>query len=459
MIIKYCRLETYDLLNQPTNFTLTKSGLIKLASQQPLSEDLLDFLEKLNFDEKRYHYKLVTALGAAEYWGQNRNGDIFYESALTIDHPDFGYKSFLNAGLYRHHKNTDPTKSLGKVLYSTYNKKMHRVELVLAYDINKLKEEDSLDLLDIQQPEFSMAAKLPWDRCTVCCDNETYFKVLNSCPSDDPHLQVQWVLNWMKNHGLIRGVSRTLAEYCEHKKYMKNKILDNGIQVGMINDYPRFFDLSQVTVGAAPEAKEMIRLSHNTKNEKFITKVATLLHKATINKKVPSTESDIKLLESNEPDLPLEKLEKYDFDEILTTLKKLGIVLKPHEFQYLYLKLKEKNPFLAKRLLKNKIVFSQKNVFPNELEIKSEKINPELIEILSEYIEKRSCYEPYLSNRIYDIYSGKYIESDNQFIEEKFDDIASKYLGYRINLLDNNLIKQASLSINYLNNYFLEKFI
>jgi hypothetical protein len=92
---------------------------------------------------------LVNAMGASEYWGQNINGDIFYEDALvhdcrnhsTVQHPiddftgktipPYGYWTFHTAYPFVHHKNKDPTRAFGRVALAVWNARMHRVELVV----------------------------------------------------------------------------------------------------------------------------------------------------------------------------------------------------------------------------------------------------------------------------------------------------------------------------------------
>ena len=87
------------------------------------SQTLVDFIKTLK-EKVDKTYALVNALSAGEYYGSNRNGDYFPEEALKEYH-----KTFEALGhVYRHHVNKDPKKSMGRVVFSHYNRDMHRVE-------------------------------------------------------------------------------------------------------------------------------------------------------------------------------------------------------------------------------------------------------------------------------------------------------------------------------------------
>lgn len=193
-------------------------------------------------------YVLVSALGAAEYWGSNVNGDSFPLASL-INSPSgwldksleemkkigekwpFGYPTFMNAYPYKHHVNKDPSRAFGHVVIAVWNPKMFRVELVVFLDKAKCKEFGAEDVYQrIENGEFpdvSMGCKVPYDRCSIC-DHK----------------------------------SKTQKDYCFHAKYEMNKIYPDGRKVCVINDYPRFFDISFVFIGADKSAKMLAKLAH-----------------------------------------------------------------------------------------------------------------------------------------------------------------------------------------------------
>ena len=192
---------------------------------------------------------LVNALGASEYWGQNVNGDVFYEDALVHDcrnHPGsqhpyddftgkilpaYGYRTFLDALPFVHHRNKDPNRAFGKVVLSVWNPKMHRVELIILLDKQRALEQGAQHVIDKilagEFPDVSMGCRVPYDVCTICGHK-----------------------------------SKTRADYCNCIRYIgMGKILDDGRRIGVINLHPRFFDISFVFIGADKTAKVMCKLA------------------------------------------------------------------------------------------------------------------------------------------------------------------------------------------------------
>jgi len=192
-------------------------------------------------------YILVNALGAGEYWGSNVNGDFFPEKAL-IHAPsnweqlpfeemrrvgkswDYGFPTFMNAYPYKHHMNKDPSRAFGRVELAVWNPQMHRVELVLYLDRALCMQFDAMDVIErIERGEFpdvSMGCKVPYDVCMICGKQ-----------------------------------SKTPQDYCVCASTMMNKILPDGRKVAVRNDFPRFFDISIVFIGADKTAKVMAKLA------------------------------------------------------------------------------------------------------------------------------------------------------------------------------------------------------
>lgn len=194
-------------------------------------------------------YVLVNAMGAGEYWGSNVNGDLFPEKALIHSPPDwenllvypdrarevgmawpYGYPTFMGAYPYKHHVNKDPSRAFGRVELATWNPKMHRVELVVYLDRALCAQFDATDVINRidngEYPDVSMGCKVPYDVCTIC-----------------------------------EHRSKTPDDYCVHAKNMMNMILPDGRKVAVRNDFPRFFDISFVFIGADKTAKTMAKLA------------------------------------------------------------------------------------------------------------------------------------------------------------------------------------------------------
>lgn len=229
----------------------------------PMLPEVQAFLEKLKPDPTKI-YVLVNALGAGEYWGSNINGDYFSEAALIHEGLDYGYKTFYNAHPFKHHVNKDPNKSFGDVVLAAWHSDMKRVELIIAIDrvrAKSLAAEDVCDKLDRGMfPDVSMGCKVPYDLCSKCLDWKKYRQAQSTF---DParHKTVGMAVLEFHKKNPIQGLSVTRNDYCEHLKTMLNKILEDGTKVYAINDYPRFFDISFVFIGADKTAKVMAKLA------------------------------------------------------------------------------------------------------------------------------------------------------------------------------------------------------
>lgn len=178
-------------------------GLEKKAAH----EDVQEFLGRLS-PKPGHTYLHINAMTAGEYHGSNRNADYFPEENLKKY-----YKTFETtpAYIYRSHINKDPARSYGKVIFSIYNERMHRVELVcecpdeLVEDINsRIKQGDF--------PTTSMATRTPYDTCSICGNK-----------------------------------AHSRQEYCVHLQTQLNKLYPDGRKVFAINNGPlTFFDISIV---------------------------------------------------------------------------------------------------------------------------------------------------------------------------------------------------------------------
>lgn len=229
----------------------------------PMLPEVQAFLENLKPDPANI-YVLVNALGAGEFWGSNINGDWFPEGSLIHKGPIYGYETFYQAFPYKHHVNKDPSRSFGKVELACWNDAMKRVELIVSINRERARRfgaEDVIDKLDRNMfPDVSMGCKVPYDLCSKCLDWEKYRRAQSTF---DPkrHRSVGAAVLEFHKKDPIRGLSVTRNDYCEHLKTMLNKILSDGTKVYAINDYPRFFDISFVFIGADKTAKVMAKLA------------------------------------------------------------------------------------------------------------------------------------------------------------------------------------------------------
>lgn len=150
----------------------------------------------------------VVALGDAEHYGMNRNGDLFSKKACVDYH-----NTFMDGCVYRHHRNKDAVnQGIGKIAAAAYNEPMGRIELFIHADKEKAAPE--IERLEKEgEIPFSMACRVPNDRCSIC--------------------------------GSLRKSAGDASE-CEHVRDHLGEQWDDGRKVGTFNDEPQFFDISFV---------------------------------------------------------------------------------------------------------------------------------------------------------------------------------------------------------------------
>ncbi len=153
----------------------------------------------------------VVAVGDFEHYGANRNADGFPKRACIAYHPTF----VKHGCVYRHHKNKDPQKRLGQIVKSAYSDEMGRIELFVHAHKEKARDELQKLATDGEIP-FSMACKVPFDRCSV------------------------------RGCGRLRKSAQD-PNQCEHVLSKLGHVLDDGQVVCTQNDRPKFFDISFVS--------------------------------------------------------------------------------------------------------------------------------------------------------------------------------------------------------------------
>jgi hypothetical protein len=221
----------------------------------------------------------------------NINGDFFPEAALihapsgwtnnpvvdkalAKDWP-YGFPTFYNAHPYAHHRNKDPSRAYGEVELALWNDQMKRVELVVRVDYDKCVQFGGVPVWDKlvkgQFPDVSMGSKVPYDTSSITLDWELYRKAQETFdPKKHKHpgiavLEFHKKLKKKDGKG-IPGVSITRDDYDEYCTKHMNRILPDGRKVFVYNDYPRFFDISFVFIGADRTAKTLVYI-HQTKDK------------------------------------------------------------------------------------------------------------------------------------------------------------------------------------------------
>ncbi len=277
------------------------------------SPEIVRAVESLNV-KPAHTYLLINALGAGEYYGSNKNNDYFPEIALKEYHKTFE----ALAHVYKHHVNKDPLRSYGKVIFSFYNEKMHRVELIV--EIPNEKAPDIIERISKgEHVAVSMGARVPFDECSEC-----------------------------------HNKAKSRAEYCEHLQQGKaGRYHENGRKPYAINRHPKFFDISFVTIPADPTASVMAKVAslHNPMYVSSELEMDHIIKKSDIKradlikhiegKVVASAPTAGELVVDTQPAMLKEELlsltKKYSLNEILSTLLAMHIMPKREDFQRMVL--------------------------------------------------------------------------------------------------------------------------
>jgi hypothetical protein len=374
-MIKY--LEYYPG-DEGVEISLIHPGVLeKTASYEP---ELQEFLKKLMPEPTRY-FLLVNALGAGEFYGSNRNGDYFSEPTLKEHHG-----TFQSLGkVYRHHRNKPKLghRVYGEILYSHYNPNMHRVELVIGLDIGAAPDlKKKIDKGEF--PPISMGSRVPYDVCSICG---------NKAPK--------------------------IKDYCDHAKFMMNKLLPDGRKVYVDNPKPKFFDISFVHVPADRTAYTLKKVaSDNTSVVPSAIKTAEELKDAGIKESaiVKIIEADVeqvnqdprRLIADSQPNMPSKMVDDLSksapLNEVLSTLVAARVMPKKAEFQKLVLTSKGQEK-LAEDLEKENVTFiihdDTEPIIPNDIGYNY--INEKVANVLKaypEYLERAPLTKPVVMARI-----------------------------------------------------------
>ena len=399
-----------------------EGSLVKTASSD-LHPTVREYIGNIEPKEGKL-YVLVNALGSGEYYGSNINGDYFEETELSKTAEHSGHRTFLNAGVYRHHKNKDPEKSMGQIKVAEYNPSMRRVELIIELDREKtaaMGHGDLLTSLDAgENPSVSMGCKVKHDVCSIC-----------------------------------ENKSRTRADYCKHASAMMGRVLDDGRKVYVTNPNPRFFDLSFVAIGADRTSYAMNKLASangelsvdaaktaglTDPSLRSLTKKAWKQKVSDILKRIPGTAESVDSVARREPSLgprTIRIMASRPMSSGLTTASSLGIVLKPQEFQKIIL-IKLGHEKLAAELEAAGKVFApvsevDKSISFGDPAHYDKDIRNELLPVL----EDRSAFEPFVSQRFITKMGSASDSNDIHYVSnELLDSISAGYNGYRVNVME-----------------------
>ncbi len=426
-MIKYVEYESFDEHGQHIIPVNSLYEMNKTASAY--SPELMKIIVGMKRREDRY-YVVVNALGSYEVWGCNRNGDGFPEEGLThkslrtdMGTPnDYGYKTFeYYARVYKHHVNKDPKRSFGEIIFAHWNPVLHRIELIVA--INRVTGKDIIDALEAGNlVAVSMGCKVRYDECNIC--------------GNHAKTRLEYCFH-LKNY-LRQIIDRALAERWSKEV---GRIILPGTQVHAVNDYPRFFDLSKVYIGAdrtsyilgKAASSGLVVCSADIAEAMGVTddmvdKMAQVGKQSEINKNIGGgiSPDDVdgtvakadkirvirKAIDERmndaivaEPKLPAQLLDSManavPVSSILSTMLGMGIHPKPLEFQRIILVRVGQKP-LADELERQNLVFDYDDdtVEPQTLNISNQGFNDTLGKLLTPHLQTRSCFPSFLGPRV-----------------------------------------------------------
>lgn len=491
---------------EPAVHLLHPGRMVKVAGMLPQVEE---FTSRLRPDAK-FMYTLVNAMGYSEYFGPNSNRDYYgYNPHLDFNgllhapedcqsHGDFtnwqtdpvvqarvakswpfGYPSYYGATVYAHHKNHDPaTLGFGDVVFVARNDAMKRIELVMRVDVGLAAQRGHSAILDRinrgDRVDVSMGCKVPFDLCSICTDWEAVkraWKAYDRRLHQSPGVAI---LAFHRTQQPIRGLAVTKADYCEHMTQTPGVILDDGRKVFVYNDFPRFFDISFVWVGADRTARVMWFLGAGgsqpgmkrrpssigelVKGASDMTKVAeaskagpgrlltrdalrSMSKQSEMEKEIPGgLARKIELCANSEMDMPFGALapisKKHGAKTLLSTLAGMGIVLKPQEFHEAIGAAHPLQAKVAEMAAQHHMTF--KTSLPGYDEryaVDPNSFSPKLAAELMEYLAPRSSFAPYLHYRL-----GTLEKRASRQVPQLLDavfvhDVAALYNGYRASLL------------------------
>ena len=375
-----------------------RSDLVKFAAAGNYHPRIERFLATEPFT-RRDLVLVVVPLGVYEAWGPNVNGDAFQQDQIEPSHRDWGHESFVHhANGFLHHQNKDPDKGFGKIPISVFEPVMRRIEAIFRLDRDKAERVGAGDVIKKLDGggsvDLSMGCKVPYDVCSICGQE-----------------------------------SKSISNYCTHLRHEMLKIDPDGKIHCAFNPKPRFFDLSCVVVRAAKEAAILekaasagIVLSENSADVVPIEEASSFhmdddsglyLMKsanaktadtklAEIEKRLPDVFNELvwPMYRSEEPisDSILDRLAEHPLGKSLASTAACGIVLRPREFQRLYLQ-RTGRPEMADELHNSRCIFEPRDS-SGSYRLQANDIVEKILPLLENLLPGRSAFQPFVSKRI-----------------------------------------------------------
>jgi hypothetical protein len=251
---------------------------VDLAS---LTDDMRQFINTDFRPRQGFCYLAVNALSDEETFGYNVNGDamprysMHGDPLLIYDGESHGYKTYEKYGhWFHHHNNRDPSKSSGKVIFSSYDVPQGIVRIIV--EIDRTKDPETCTKIDQGiMPMTSMGLKVPFDICSKCGQDHGTRELIENYIHEwftDDVLRTKYptpgdyVLMHNSEHNRrhgrnIPGLSRWTSEYCEHLRHKMGTVDELGFAYYAINHLAKLFDISRVFVNADKVSQGLFKLA------------------------------------------------------------------------------------------------------------------------------------------------------------------------------------------------------
>lgn len=309
--------------------------------------------------------------------------------------------------------------------------------------VEELDGEREVYNLSVDKLEQYVAEGRVVHNCSICLDWDEYRKAQQTfIPGKHKH-PGEAVLAYHKrliaDRGRgIRGLSITRKDYCEHTSKSMNKILPDGRKIFVYNDYPRFFDISFVFIGADKTAKVMMKVASDSRIWSFpsadlaehlgyderaedaseMSKAASvdddILKMAFLGKSAKMKRGEIEkhgppqfdakaipVLTSKEPHLSKDQIDEmceHPLDGILSSPTSMGMVLRPKEFQRIVIIKMGLRP-MADELERDNVVFPRMES-ARDAGFSFGSAVPGILSMLGSLFSDRSALSPALDKRV-----------------------------------------------------------
>jgi hypothetical protein len=341
------------------------------------------------------------------------------------------------------------------------------VEDFVLHQVRKLEQidyEGEVINFSVDEDESYIAEGVSTHNCSICTDWALVKKAWKTFDPDEHRHPGIAILHFHKKVQPIRGLAVTRNDYCEHMLNIPGKILPDGRKVFVYNDFPRFFDISFVLVGADRTARVMWYLGSTApmggttmspwaKRESSVVRLLEIVNKtsainiASIDKEIPDGfVQEVKHDSDTAPDISetltvvLDEAEdrKLMARKILTALAVLGIVPSPREFQTLALTHVPGGDLIKKALDEKGVVFDTSvGGIDDTFRVNEKFYDANLTQAFAMLMPERSSFDPFLTERLTSFESKTASAPAMPLRTELLDKLASQYNGYRISVLEN----------------------